>query len=104
LNESPTIIKRFNGAGWTLIVFVISIMLNLGVAVSTLWVKAGYVPKGDFEAYKSEQLTKRDSVSNDLKGIAISIATIAEQMKENERQDHRLDELEKRMGDQERKR
>lgn len=97
-------IKRFNGALWTLIVFILSILLNLGVAVSTLWVKAGYVPKPDFEAYKTEQLAKRESTSEDLKKIAVALATIAEQMKENERQDSRLDKLEQRMGEQERRR
>jgi hypothetical protein len=103
LSEQVALAKRSNG-GWTLIVFVISIILNLCVAVSTLWVKAGYVAKPEFDAYKAEQLTKRESTSEDLKNIAIALAKITEQMKENDRQDQRLDKLEERMARQEQKR
>jgi len=95
---------RINGGMLPIILFGITIVINCGVAISTLWVKAGYVSKEEFEAYRNDQLNKREQFTKEIQGIAVDIGKIVEAMKANDRQDRRLDELERRTGELERRR
>jgi hypothetical protein len=85
--------SKFNGM-WPVIALGITLVLNLGVAASQLWVKSGYVPKSEFEAYKAEQLAKRESTSLEFRSVAVELGKMNVKMEENAQQDARLERLE----------
>lgn len=89
----------FNGT----LLAVIVLIVQLCVFTATLWVSAGYVAKPDFEAYKNEQGQRRDANSAELKGVAVSIGHMDDQGKQNDRQDRRLEEIEHRITELERR-
>jgi hypothetical protein len=103
MNEHVPIYKRINGSLWPVLIFALTIIINLGVGVTTLWVKSGYVDKSEFEAYKAGQEQRREVTTEALGKIAVQLGQINEHMKTDANQDAKLDDLEKRIREQERR-
>jgi hypothetical protein len=82
---------------------ILTAALNFIFFTATLWVKSGFVSKSEFENYKADQLNKREAFSGDLKSIAISLAHIEEQMKQNDRMEREIDAITGRVLELERR-
>jgi hypothetical protein len=101
VEEHKPIFKSFsNGARLTILFFVI----NFLVLFANLYLSNGYVSKAAYEADLKDQNNRRETLNIELRNIAIELRGINDHMQGDARQDKRLDDLEMRMRDQEKKR
>lgn len=96
--------RPFNGVFWPIVIAVATVVVNLAISSSTYWASDKFVSKSTFELYKDAQDVRREKFDSDVRRIADSLAHLEEQMKDNIRQDAKLDDLEKRLREQERRR
>jgi len=99
-NEDAPLIKMpKNGTRVTIIL----VLVQFGIAFANLYLSNGYVPKVAYEKDSSIASQKREDINLELRGIAIELRGIKDHMQGDERQDKKLDDLESRMREQERR-
>ena len=89
-----------NGTRLALIFFIINFLL----VFANLYLSNGYVSKTTYIGDQKENSERREQLNIELRGIAIDLKGINDHMQGDARQDNRIDDLEKRMREQEKKR
>src|SRR4030095_683540 len=99
-NEPPSLIKiPKNGSRITLILFIIQFLL----VFANVYLSNGYVSKVNYQADQDKDTNRSESLNSELRGIAIELRGIKDHMQGDEKQDKRIDDLEARMREQERR-
>ena len=83
---------------------IIVLALNFLALFFNLYLSNGYVSKAVYEADVRERIIKNDRTNEELKNIALELRGITDHMENIGTQNKRLDDLEQRMREQERKR
>ena len=100
LGENQTLLKLpKNGSKLALISPVISFLL----VFANLYLSNGYVSKQTYEKDTADTVARREALNLELRNIAIELRGIKDHMQGDERQDQKLQDLELRMREQERK-
>ena len=100
-NESKALIQLpKNGTRLALVFFIINALL----VFANLYLSNGYVSKVTYEKDVTDSIARREALNSELRGIAIELRGIKDHMQGDERQDKRIDDLEYRMREQEKKR
>ena len=100
-DETNTLIKiPKNGSRFALIFFVINFLL----VFANLYLSNGYVSKAIYQTDQKEDLGRREQLNTELRNIAIELKGINDHMQGDARQDTHIDDLEKRMREQEKNR
>lgn len=100
-NEERSIIKiPKDGTRLALIFFIINFLL----VFANLYLSNGYVSKVTYERDERDSIQRRETLNAELRGIALELRGIKDHMQGDERQDKRIDDLESRMREQEKKR
>lgn len=89
-----------NGARLALVFFIINFLL----VFANLYLSNGYVSKTTYTTDQKDELTRREQLNLELRNIAIELRGINDHMQGDARQDKRIDDLEDRMRQQEKKR
>jgi len=99
-DENAAVIKiPKNGTRLALIFFIINFLL----VFANLYLSNGYVSKNTYERDATDTVTRREALNAELRGIAIELRGIKDHMQGDEKQDKRIDDLEYRMREQEKK-
>lgn len=88
-----------NGTKVTILIFVVNFLL----LVANLYLSNGYVSKTVYESDQRDATTRRDLLNVELRNIAVELRGISDHMQGDARQDKRLDDLEQRVREQEKK-
>jgi len=89
-----------NGVRITVVVLCINALLF----VANLYLSNGYVSRSTYEKDLSESNARRENLNTELRNIAIELRGIKDHMLGDEKQDKRIDDLEIRMRELEKKR
>lgn len=97
--SSPLIHIPKNGTRITLVILII----NFLIVFANLYLSNGYVSKNTYEKDTNESVVRRESLNLELRNIAIELRGIKDHLQGDEKQDKRIDDLEQRMREQERR-
>lgn len=89
-----------NGTRLALIFFIINALL----VFANLYLSNGYVSKVVYERDQKEDVIRREGLNVELRNVAIELRGINDHMQGDAKQDKRLDDIETRLREQERRR
>jgi hypothetical protein len=82
---------------------ILVLAINFLLFCANLYLSNGYVSKTVYEADNRDTMQRRETLNAELRNIAIELRGIKDHMLGDEKQDQRMDKLEERIRDQERK-